>query len=1206
MKKILSLVLALVMVVGLVPWMAGPAVALDSSGIERFLLRGFNVFSGDELRIENLTTTNILKPGANLGGNYGTDLIADTYTEAFSGRTIEDLAIKAGIDLTVSASASGGIGELFKASAKRKFSISASAAYRTAYDSYFFQSSVIRKIGKAFINDLDTINAVQSQLDENFLNELITAKDIEGFFNKYGTHVLTSYVVGGWAEFQVSSMNKTESIDTTLKAAYESAASFSIDTETINTELDLITNITTNFNNSNYSHSATARIIGGTGGIPNFINTNESVASTYSAWTNTVTAEEGKHEILTDKNLILTGIWELLPAGQGERYAELCREYVRLAIEHNLDFCNEFIYRQVSNGTEAVVDDVSSVEVYNNTPIQITTAEEFASIGFAGFPRNGNYVLMNDISLGTVTSYGLVTAGGEFTGTFDGNGKTIENYTHRRSGDFRNYPAETNAGLFPIIGTGGVVKNLQVKSSSVDYDSDGNQIGHNVTFRVGIIAGLNKGRIENCQVSESEARVWIYRNANANIYSGGIAGENRGIIKGCSFTNGTIKSQTKNNNSGRILAAAVGQKSEVRCHAGGIAGSSSGEISDCYAFTSTHSRGAGAFMNNTNAYLYAGGIVGLLTSSGKIIRSFAEGTEQTTKDYTSDKERLTGKIIGKREAPAGNVLDCFVQGSNTQGAVGYAANNPQGGVTAVASFRVSSIVDKLTQTTGSVWEYKNNAHPVHKTYEPNPPVFIVEYLNGKPQYHVGDVLNAQDLSAMKIYFTPNEYTIATKEITNNVKILYSFSEEGKGAIQFLYREDTGGTVKNYYGSLQVPITEKHITIDGVKPTGMSLNGSTATISEGGEISLIAVFTPAYANVAVTWSSSDEEIAVVNSDGEVYAQAVGTAIITAATENGEFFAQCIVTVIPVDNSEDIPSGAGIDYEGVVEVIITGVTFSFNSGKTIPADATPNSNATINLTTEALALNGFSIEAYSIDGGTTWKAGRYPDKEFIKLLNKGGELWLCYKDYNSNAKKPQGSGNEHNIIAFAKINKRPTAPKLVINYEIAADKTGTTPGQWVLTEKNGSTAVKDKIEVGAAAANKKTVDANGYGRFFDGAANGIPVQALTGTKATKTTYFIRTTPSQNGSEYTAAGKARKINVTSEQKAPTYKVNAKAETKTKPESAIIKVKANTYVAMGGEIKLYTSKADIDVLNYTGLIELWQAATAKKAATAKQTITR
>jgi hypothetical protein len=56
---------------------------------------------------------------------------------------------------------------------------------------------------------------------------------------------------------------------------------------------------------------------------------------------------------------------------------------------------------------------------------------------------------------------------------------------------------------------------------------------------------------------------------------------------------------------------------------------------------------------------------------------------------------------------------------------------------------------------------------------------------------------------------------------------------------------------------------------------------------------------------------------------------------------------------------------------------------------------------------------------------------------KLLNKDLELWLCYEGFNTKLKKPPGSGNEHNIMAFDKIGKRAVAPKLVVNYALGDD-------------------------------------------------------------------------------------------------------------------------------------------------------------------------
>lgn len=46
---------------------------------------------------------------------------------------------------------------------------------------------------------------------------------------------------------------------------------------------------------------------------------------------------------------------------------------------------------------------------------------------------------------------------------------------------------------------------------------------------------------------------------------------------------------------------------------------------------------------------------------------------------------------------------------------------------------------------------------------------------------------------------------------------------------------------------------------------------------------------------VTWSSSDEKIVTVDASGSTTAVAVGTATVTVKTKDGEFTADCVVTV-----------------------------------------------------------------------------------------------------------------------------------------------------------------------------------------------------------------------------------------------------------------------------------------------------------------------
>lgn len=79
-------------------------------------------------------------------------------------------------------------------------------------------------------------------------------------------------------------------------------------------------------------------------------------------------------------------------------------------------------------------------------------------------------------------------------------------------------------------------------------------------------------------------------------------------------------------------------------------------------------------------------------------------------------------------------------------------------------------------------------------------------------------------------------------------------------------------------------------------TGVSLDKSILNLTVGGNSTLIATVEPANAsNTAVSWSSSDPSVAMVDHNGAVTANSVGMAIITVTTEDGSFAAACTVTV-----------------------------------------------------------------------------------------------------------------------------------------------------------------------------------------------------------------------------------------------------------------------------------------------------------------------
>jgi len=79
-------------------------------------------------------------------------------------------------------------------------------------------------------------------------------------------------------------------------------------------------------------------------------------------------------------------------------------------------------------------------------------------------------------------------------------------------------------------------------------------------------------------------------------------------------------------------------------------------------------------------------------------------------------------------------------------------------------------------------------------------------------------------------------------------------------------------------------------------TGVSLDKQTLELNIGGESRLTATIRPSNADfMQLTWKSSNENVAIVDSAGKVVAKGSGTAIITVTTTDGNMTATCVVNV-----------------------------------------------------------------------------------------------------------------------------------------------------------------------------------------------------------------------------------------------------------------------------------------------------------------------
>ena len=129
-----------------------------------------------------------------------------------------------------------------------------------------------------------------------------------------------------------------------------------------------------------------------------------------------------------------------------------------------------------------------------------------------------------------------------YSGTFDGNGKTISNITITAVYD--------SYGLFGRVDGGGTIKNLNVKNMTVTSSASS-------TVHIGGIAGYNYGTIDGCTVTGSKLSGTV-----SSSYMGGIVGSNSsGKIYRCQVTGSTIEGKTR---IGGIVGDSYGSSSEVK------------------------------------------------------------------------------------------------------------------------------------------------------------------------------------------------------------------------------------------------------------------------------------------------------------------------------------------------------------------------------------------------------------------------------------------------------------------------------------------------------------------------------------------------------------------------------------------------------------------------------------------------------------------
>ena len=178
-------------------------------------------------------------------------------------------------------------------------------------------------------------------------------------------------------------------------------------------------------------------------------------------------------------------------------------------------------------------------------------------------------------------------------------------------------------------------------------------------------------------------------------------------------------------------------------------------------------------------------------------------------------------------------------------------------------------------------------------------------------------------------------------------------------------EDSGVNAK-----CEITVKEKVISV-----TGIALNETSLSLTEGDEFTLVATVTPDNAtNKEINWTSDNEAVATVSAEGVVKAIKAGTANITATSEDSDVNVKCEITV-----KEKVISVTGIALnrtslslsEGDEFTLVATVTPDNATNKEITWTSDNEAVATVSAegVVKALRAGTASITATTVDQGKT---------------------------------------------------------------------------------------------------------------------------------------------------------------------------------------------------------------------------------------------
>ncbi|ABI68388.1 GLUG motif-containing protein [Syntrophomonas wolfei] len=545
-------------------------------------------------------------------------------------------------------------------------------------------------------------------------------------------------------------------------------------------------------------------------------------------------------------------------------------------------------------------------------PYQVATAVQLDSVRYL---LDKHFKQTADIDLSSYnTGLGWEPIGdwdSPFIGAFDGKYNTISNLTINRS-------TTDYVGLFGFA-EGAQIKNVKLENVNVT-GSEG----------VGGLVGENSGTITNSYATGAVTGV--------NYYVGGLVGWNYGEIAN-SYASGTIAGTEDvgglvGGNDGEITNSYASGTISGTEYVGGLVGINIGAITNSYT--------TGAVTGTGNIF---GGLVGI-NNQGTVTNSYWDTDTSGTKSSAGGTGKTEAQMKQQETYEGWDFIDIWnIEGSRNNG-YPFLKNNPpvETLISITSPSAITGIANGTTKTAAALglpakvtlvtnggnaeadvsWDVAacsyNPAVTTEQTFTVSGTVTLptgVVNPNSVPlTTSISVTVNARP-SPPPPWYPVSGVTLdkssLTLEVNGPAQKLAATVQPSYASNPYVYWNSSDTEVARVdYTGLVTPVAPGQAIItattsEGGKTAsctvevlarieGIKLNKASTTITEGNSETLKATLIPENSKQNISWSSDDSSIATVDSEGLVTGISPGTTFITVRTVEGDFSANCTVTVM----------------------------------------------------------------------------------------------------------------------------------------------------------------------------------------------------------------------------------------------------------------------------------------------------------------------